>query len=134
MQTEPAEAVDWPGKRLGLPESGPRSIARPGRRLGALVVDYGIAYALTYAFFGGEGWIIQAIFVGLQIVFLATAGGSIGHLLFGLRVVPLNPAWIGIVKPIVRTLLLCLVIPAVIWDTDQRGFHDKLAATVLVRR
>jgi len=134
MQTEPAEAVDWPGKRLGLPESGPRSIARPGRRLGALVVDYGIAYALTYAFFGGEGWIIQAIFAGLQIVFLATAGGSIGHLLFGLRVVPLNPAWIGIVKPIVRTLLLCLVIPAVIWDTDQRGFHDKLAATVLVRR
>ena len=134
MQTELAEAVDWPGKRLGLPESGPRSIARPGRRLGALVVDYGIAYALTYAFFGGEGWIIQAIFAGLQIVFLATAGGSIGHLLFGLRVVPLNPAWIGIVKPIVRTLLLCLVIPAVIWDTDQRGFHDKLAATVLVRR
>jgi len=134
MQTEPAEAVDWPGKRLGLPESGPRSIARPGRRLGALVLDYGIAYALTYAFFGGEGWIIQAIFAGLQIVFLATAGGSIGHLLFGLRVVPLNPAWIGIVKPIVRTLLLCLVIPAVIWDTDQRGFHDKLAATVLVRR
>jgi len=134
MQTEPAEAVDWPGKRLGLPESGPRSIARPGRRLGALVLDYAIAYGLAYAFFQGEGWVIQAIFAGLQIIFLATAGGSIGHLAFGLRVVPLNPAWIGIVKPIVRTILLCLVIPAVIWDRDQRGLHDKLAATVLVRR
>ena len=25
-----------------------------------------------------------------------------------------------------------LVIPAVIWDADQRGLHDKAAGTVLV--
>jgi len=26
-----------------------------------------------------------------------------------------------------------VVIPAVVWDRDIRGFHDKLAGTVLVR-
>jgi hypothetical protein len=28
---------------------------------------------------------------------------------------------------------LCLVIPAVIFDPDQRGLHDKAMNTVLVR-
>ena len=32
-----------------------------------------------------------------------------------------------------RTALLIVVIPAVIWDADQRGLHDKAAGTVLVR-
>jgi hypothetical protein len=26
-----------------------------------------------------------------------------------------------------------IVIPAVIWDADQRGLHDKAAGTVLIR-
>jgi hypothetical protein len=35
---------------------------------------------------------------------------------------------------VVRSVLLCLVIPAVIFDPDQRGVHDKAMNTVLVRR
>lgn len=134
MESASAHSVDWPGNRLGLPDTGPRSIARPGRRIGALIIDYGIAYGLGYWFFGGEGWIILALFAGFQIVFISTLGGSLGHLIFGLRLVPVRPAWVGVLKPAIRTLLLCLVIPAVIWDRDQRGLHDRLAATILVRR
>ena len=26
-----------------------------------------------------------------------------------------------------------IVIPALVWDSDQRGFHDKVAGTVLIR-
>jgi len=48
--------------------------------------------------------------------------------------VPLTPAWIGVWRPALRTVLLCLAVPAVIWDTDQRGLHDRLSGTVLVRR
>lgn len=77
---------------------------------------------------------VIAIFAVLQVLFIAIFSGSLGHLCVGLRVVPLRPAWIGFIKPIVRTALLCLVIPAVVWDSDQRGFHDKLATTLLVRR
>jgi hypothetical protein len=25
------------------------------------------------------------------------------------------------------------VIPVLVWDSDQRGFHDKIAGTVLIR-
>ena len=39
----------------------------------------------------------------------------------------------GLWRPIVRSVLLALVIPAVIWDADQRGLHDKAVGTVLVR-
>jgi len=34
----------------------------------------------------------------------------------------------------VRSVLLGLAIPALVWDSDQRGFHDKIAGTVLIRR
>ena len=36
------------GERLGLPEEGPGSIARPGRRLGALAVDWGLCLLIAY--------------------------------------------------------------------------------------
>jgi uncharacterized RDD family membrane protein YckC len=69
----------------------------------------------------------------MQIVFIPTIGGSIGHRIVGLRVVPIKPGWVGPWRPIVRSVMLALVIPAVIWDSDQRGFHDKIAGTVLIR-
>jgi uncharacterized RDD family membrane protein YckC len=135
--SEPSRApTDWPGKRLGLPEAGPRSIGRFGRRLGALVVDWGIAYLLSFAFFRPDtfGFATLGIFGVLQVVFLLIVNGSFGHLIFGLRVVPVVPGYLGVWRPFVRTILLMLFIPAVIFDRDQRGLHDKVAGTVLVRR
>lgn len=125
---------DWPGKRLGLPADGPRSIARLGRRLAAVAIDWALASLVGYLFFSGDPLAILGAFAVLQYVFIVTASGSIGHLLLGMRVVPVVPRWIGVWRPLVRTLLLCLLIPAVIYDRDQRGLHDQLAGTVLVRR
>lgn len=124
---------EWPGERLGLPRSGPGSIARPGRRIIALLVDWALAYAAAYLLTNTTGFSISAMFVVLQIVFIPTLGGSLGHRLLGLRVVPMQGGWVGLWRPIVRSLLLALVIPAAVWDSDQRGFHDKVAGTVLVR-
>lgn len=129
-----ANSSDWPGRRLGLPESGPRSIARPGRRFLALAIDWGTAIIISVAFFSYDAWATLAIFAVAQAVFLLTANGSVGHLLLGMRVVPIAGGYLGVWRPFVRTILLCLVIPAVIWDRDQRGMHDRLIATVLVRR
>jgi uncharacterized RDD family membrane protein YckC len=129
-------AADWPGKRLGLPEAGPRSIGRLGRRLGALVVDWGVSYLISFAFFrpDHDGFATLGIFAVLQLVFLLILNGSFGHLIFGLRVVPLVPGYLGLWRPVVRTVLLALFIPAVIYDKDQRGLHDRWAGTILVRR
>lgn len=129
------EPSKWPGERLGLPESGPRSVARIGRRTLAIVIDWGLALVVGNAVAHGSdaSLLTLAIFAVAQLVFIPTIGGSIGHRLLGMRVVPLVGGWVGVWRPAVRTLLLVLVIPVIVWDSDQRGFHDKIAGTVLVR-
>lgn len=122
----------YPGERLGRPREGAGSIARPARRIGALFIDYGAAYLLS-GFFAWDALAILALFGLIQIVFLPTLQASPGHRLLGLRLVRLDGAWVGLWRPVVRTALLIVVIPAVIWDADQRGLHDKAAGTVLVR-
>ncbi|WP_427868850.1 RDD family protein [Leucobacter luti] len=129
------EPSKWPGERLGLPETGPGSVGRIGRRFIAIFIDWWLAALPAYFLIGGDAaaWWNFLIFAALQIVFIPTIGGSIGHRLVGLRVVPLVGGWVGVWRPLVRTVLLCLVIPVLVWDSDQRGFHDKIAGTVLVR-
>lgn len=134
QQQRPPVEQRWPGERLGLPEHGPRSIARLGRRIGAIVVDWGLSVLVSIAFFSYDALATLAVFALTQLVFVTLASGSIGHLVFRMRLVPLSGGWIGAWRPLVRTLLLCLVIPAVVWDRDQRGLHDKAAGTVLVVR
>jgi hypothetical protein len=128
----------WPGERLGLPEDGPRSIARFGRRVVALFIDWAIAWVISVAFFPtspfqSDPWLTLGIFAVEQLIFLWTINGSIGHLILRMRVVPVVPAKLGWWRPVVRTLLLCLAVPALIWDRDQRGLHDRAAGTMLVR-
>jgi hypothetical protein len=135
MTTSPSTvADDWPGRRLGLPQSGPRSVARFGRRLAALAIDWLPVYLVSYAFFDGNPWVTLGLFALLQLVFICLVNGSIGHLVLGMRVVPITGGLIGFWRPLSRTVLLCIVVPAVIWDRDQRGMHDRLSGTVLVRR
>ncbi|KQQ10952.1 transporter [Rathayibacter sp. Leaf296] len=123
----------WPGERLGLPREGRMSIARPGRRFAALAVDFAIAALISLAFFSYDRWASLILFVILQAVFIPTIGGGIGHRLLRMRVVRLGGGWVGAWRPLVRSLLLAVLVPALVWDSDQRGFHDKVAGTVLVR-
>ena len=128
----------WPGERLGLPDTGPGSVGRVGRRIAALAIDQVVAtgvafWAFNYTFLDYSGFVVSGVFVLLQIVFIPTIGGSIGHRLTGLRLISLTGGWAGVWRPIVRSVLLGLAIPALVWDSDQRGFHDKVAGTVLIR-
>jgi uncharacterized RDD family membrane protein YckC len=131
------EPSRWPGERLGLPDTGRGSVGRVGRRLGGIAIDWGLALliALLFAPYSSltHSWVTLVIFAIMQVVFIPTIGGSIGHRLTGMRVVALTGGWVGVRRPIVRTLLLVLVVPALVWDSDQRGFHDKVAGTVLIR-
>ena len=139
MSSAPASGSEqpWPGERLGLPQAGPRSVARLGRRVIALIIDWGVAYLISWALFptpdGTAPFVTLGIFAALQFLFLLVMNGSLGHLIVRVRLVPVRGGYLGLWRPLVRTLLLCLVIPAVIWDRDQRGMHDRAAATVLVR-
>lgn len=117
-----------------MPPSGTGSIARAGRRVAAIIIDWGAAVLISVAFFSYDPVATLAIFAAVQVLFIPTLGGSPGHRLLGLRLELAGGGWVGLWRPIVRTALLALVIPAVIWDPDQRGLHDKAVGTVLVRR
>ncbi|WP_341210389.1 RDD family protein [uncultured Microbacterium sp.] len=134
---------EYPGQRLGLPREGRGSIARPGRRIAALLIDVACAGLIGFAFFSAPDPVTgvpfanpiatNLIFFLVQIVFIPLIGGSPGHRLLGMRLELASGGWVGVWRPIIRTLLLGLIIPAVVCDADQRGLHDKAVGTVLVR-
>lgn len=124
----------WPGKNLGLPESGSGSIAPLWRRFLGLMLDWGMCYAIAAFLFDAHPLAITAIFALENIVLVSTLGMTVGHWASGLRVMSLAGAAPGLRAGLVRTLLLVLVIPAIVSNVDNRGLHDVAARTVIVRR
>ncbi|MFJ6831379.1 RDD family protein [Streptomyces sp. NPDC091209] len=126
------------GEQLGLPEHGPGSIARPGRRLGALAVDWGLCLLIAYGLLtdgydqATGNWALLVFFV-LGLLTVGTVGFTPGKRLFGLRVVPEGGGRLNPLRVLARTALLCVAVPALIWDRDGRGLHDRLARTIEVR-
>ncbi len=126
------------GEQLGLPEEGPNSIARPGRRLGALAVDWGLCLLVADGLItnsyhdAAQVWAPLILFV-LMVLTLGTIGFTPGKRLFRLRVVALETGRVSPPRALLRTVLFFLAIPPLMWDRDGRGLHDRLAKTVEVR-
>jgi uncharacterized RDD family membrane protein YckC len=126
------------GRRLGLPEAGPGSIAPVGRRVAALFIDWGLCLLIAYGLLAHRDltatnrWVFP-VFAVLSLLTLGTVGCTPGKRLLRLRVVRLSGGRVGFVGVALRTFLLLLVIPAVIWDRDTRGLHDKAVNAVQVR-
>ena len=127
------DAQKWAGERLGLPESGPGSLAKLGRRILAIGIDWALALLVSQAFAGGGSTVTLAVFAVMQLLLVATLGYSVGHRVLGLQVRRLDGQYVGLGRSFIRVLLIMLVIPATIWDGDNRGLQDKAAGTVLVR-
>ncbi|SOE27177.1 Uncharacterized membrane protein YckC, RDD family [Streptomyces sp. OK228] len=131
--------LGYRGEQLGLPEQGPGSIARPGRRLGALAIDWALCLLIAYGLLthgykpGATGnWALLVFFV-LGVLTVGTVGFTPGKRLLGLRIVPEGGGRLNPLRVLLRTALLCVAIPALIWDRDGRGLHDRLARTIEVR-
>lgn len=143
---------DFRGQRLGLPPAGPGSIASFGRRLAAFAVDavaanalVGLAYVTGFEPTAqGRGNLVFLVFLVEVLLLVALTGSSIGMRVLGLRVVRLaeqrggHPRPVGHGPPgfgraLVRTLLLAVLVPALIWDADGRGLHDRAAGTAVLR-
>jgi uncharacterized RDD family membrane protein YckC len=132
----------YPGQRLGLPENGSGSIARFGRRLAALLVDWLIAYGLAglamtvgLVSISTLSTAVLVIWFVLGAVSVRLFGFSPGQLALGLRVAPVdNRQHVGLGRAVVRGLLITLVIPALFTDSDLRGLHDLATKTAVLRR
>ena len=126
------------GRRLGLPEEGTGSIASTGRRLLAILIDWWLCALISYGLIAHRDalaanyWTMFVFFV-MSVLTLATIGSTPGKRLLGLRLIRLDGGRPSIPQIALRTVLLLLAIPALIWDRDGRGLHDKAVATVEVR-
>ncbi len=120
------------GERLGRPESGPGSVAGFGRRFGAILVDWLPCAVLAQLLTRNPGTSALALFALLTLVSLTVAGRTPGHALFGLQVSRMAGGRPGFARSVGRTVLLCLVIPPVVYNADGRGLHDRATDTVVV--
>jgi uncharacterized RDD family membrane protein YckC len=111
-------------------------IAGMGRRFLALTLDWMASWAVGSLFFAQNSrqlW-IPAIFFFQVVLLTFTTGSSAGQKIFRLSVVrypELTP--IGLGATLIRTALILLVIPAVVFDRDGRGLHDRIAKSAVMR-
>nr|WP_221419176.1 RDD family protein [Micrococcus cohnii] len=120
----------WPGDRLGLPESGSTSLARPMRRVGALFLDWFLAYGLAAWLFGGHPMAVLALFAAMHVIGLSLLATTVGKAIARTQVVQVGGASASFGSVLLRTGLLVLVVPLMIVDPDGRSLHDKAAGTV----
>ena len=133
-------SLGYPGERFGLPQRGVGSAARMGRRFIALMLDWVAAILVTRLAFpelvyrsGDFGAATLGVFAAQVFLLTATTGASFGYKIAGIRLISVSPTRITFLKVLVRTALLCLAVPALIWDRDGRGLHDKLVGTITMR-
>ena len=131
----------YPGSRLGLPADGPRSVASWARRLVALAIDWFASMLVAGLVLGdavwGQGWEAWApmgVFLLEATVLTALLGGSFGQLVMRVVVVRLDSKPVNLLQALGRTALICLVVPPLVFNRDNRGLHDLAFGTVTLRR
>lgn len=99
------------------------------RRIGALMIDWLASYAVAF-------FILQDVqhsaFVPLNLaifwfesaVGIALTGSSFGQKLLRMTVHQLNGRPLSLLKAFQRQLLICLLIPPLVFREDGRGLHD----------
>ena len=112
-----------------------------GRRFAALMVDWLACYFIVAASAGGVGKMapnrsltVLALFFAEIAILSALQGASLGHKIFGIKIVRFSDG--GAINPIqalIRSALLVSVIFAVTFDENGRGMHERFSASVLTR-
>jgi len=111
------------------------------RRFAALMVDWLACYFIVAASAGGLGAMaanrsltVLALFFAEISILSALQGATLGHKIFGIRIVrfedgdPISP-----IAALIRSALLVTVIFAVTFDENGRGMHERFSGTVLTR-
>lgn len=136
-------AQRYRGQAIGLPPSGPGSLAPTGRRIWAFVLDVLAAGLVASPFVHRRDlpglaahlpgqWSLIPLALD-YLVGLLLFGRSLGMYLTGLRVIRVDARLaIGPLRALARTALLIALVPALVADQDFRGLHDRLTATAVI--
>jgi len=117
-------------------------VAGWGRRVLALFVDW-IASLLAAALFTGgaslgshgwEAWVPMMVFLVEATVLTPLLGGSFGQVLTRVAVVHVDGRPLSLLAALLRTALICLVVPPLFSNLDRRGLHDLATRAVAVHR
>lgn len=153
-QIHAADGVDndHRGQDLGLPATGPGSLAQGWPRVAGLLVDWLIAGGLAMLFVGFGSPQLGTLQLGVWFVIGVLAvtlfGFTPGQAVVGLRVTRVDygpdrtsaevagevpPAAVGVVRAFVRQLLMVFLVPALINDYNGRALHDRATGTAIIR-
>lgn len=111
-------------------------------RIGALFVDWFASTLVVMVLIGPGGWLDDpnaglytlGMFALENALLTALAGGSFGQLMTRLRVVQANgdPRPLDLLRALARSVLICLVVPPLVFRPDGRGLHDLAVGSMTV--
>ena len=118
----------------------PGEVAGLGRRVAAIALDWFASILLSRVIFGQltygspeSSFAILMIFIAEVVIFTWLMSASFGQRLLGVSVVRMDGGRLALWRVVVRTLLICLIIPAVVYDNTGRGLHDRAVGSVALR-
>jgi uncharacterized RDD family membrane protein YckC len=124
-----------------VPET-PLESASWAHRLVALMVDWIASSLVVVVLLGPRGWsesayaglYVLAVFALENAVFTSLVGGSFGQMATRIRVVRVDGSLrpIAPLQALLRSVLICLVIPPLVFKPDGRGLHDLVAGSQTV--
>jgi uncharacterized RDD family membrane protein YckC len=99
------------------------------RRIAALCIDWAASSGVAAFVVGGFDdpsyqWVPLLVFWLESSVGVALAGASFGQLVFRIRVHRLDGRPLSLLRALQRQLLVCLVVPPLVFRQDGRGLHD----------
>jgi uncharacterized RDD family membrane protein YckC len=104
-------------------------------RFGALLVDW-ILCVLAAGLFSHparQAWGPSLVLIAEYAFFIGLFGQTLGMWLTRIRCVSATTGGpIGLPRAALRGLLLTLLIPALIMDSERRGLHDRAAGSIVL--
>lgn len=76
---------------------------------------------------------VLLIFAAEVIIFTWLMSASFGQRIMGIAVVRTGGGRLSLWRIVLRTLLICLVIPVLVIDSGGRGLHDRAVRSVVIR-
>jgi uncharacterized RDD family membrane protein YckC len=127
----------------GADETPPRlpgEVAGFGRRAVAIAIDWAASIGISLLLFPQVSYGSPESSVAVLLIFAAEVilltwliSSSFGQRIMGLAVLRTDGSRLSLPRVIGRTMLICLVIPAVVIDSYGRGLHDRAVDSVVLR-